>query len=53
MSAAQFDAINAKQMSDAEKRARATWVITTDTLEDTRAQVQSVVSAIREGTAHA
>jgi dephospho-CoA kinase len=53
MSAAEFDAINARQMSDAEKRARATWVITTDTLEDARVQVQSVVSAIMERSAHA
>lgn len=50
MAEAQLDAIIAKQMPDAEKRARATWVITTDTLEHARAQVQAVVQTIRKGT---
>ena len=53
MSEAQFDAILAKQMPDAEKRARATWVITTDTLEHARAQVQAVVDTIRQDITHA
>ncbi|WP_138935816.1 dephospho-CoA kinase [Roseovarius arcticus] len=53
MSEAQFNAILAKQMPDAEKRARATWVITTDTLEHARAQVQAVVDAIRQDMPHA
>lgn len=48
MSAAQFEAILAKQMPDSEKRARATWVITTDTFENARAQVQSIVDLIRK-----
>ncbi len=47
MSEAQFNLILAKQMPDAEKRARATWVIITDTLDHARAQVQSVVQEIR------
>lgn len=53
MNTAQLDAIIAKQMPDAEKRGRATWVITTETLEDTGAQVQSVVRQIRERIGHA
>ena len=53
MTEAQFEAILTKQMPDAEKRARATWVITTDTLENARAQVQAIVDDIREGLHHA
>ncbi|PVA10773.1 dephospho-CoA kinase [Pelagivirga sediminicola] len=53
MTDAQLNAILAKQMPDAEKRKRATWVITTQTVEDTRAQVQAVVDAIRKGSDHA
>ncbi|WP_324752885.1 dephospho-CoA kinase [Roseovarius sp. Pro17] len=53
MSEAQLDAIIAKQMPDAEKRARATWIITTDTLEHARTQVQAVVDAIRKDATHA
>ncbi|MFX0542329.1 dephospho-CoA kinase [Roseovarius sp. S4756] len=53
MSEAQFKALLAKQMSDAEKRARATWVIETDTLEHAKAQVQAVVDAIRQEKSNA
>lgn len=53
MSEAQFQAILAKQMPDAEKRARATWVITTDTLEHARKQVQIVVDTIKKEASHA
>lgn len=53
MSEAQFQAILAKQMPDAEKRARATWVISTDTLEHARDQVQIVVDTIKKEAAHA
>ncbi len=53
MSEAQFNLILAKQMPDAEKRARATWVIITDTLDHARAQVQSVVQEIRAGMSDA
>jgi dephospho-CoA kinase len=48
MSKAQFDQIRAKQMPNAEKVARADYVIVTDTLEHARAQVQTVVRQIRE-----
>jgi dephospho-CoA kinase len=47
MSAAQFEAILAKQLPDAEKRARADYVIITDTVEHARAQVQDVIADIR------
>ncbi|MFX0545463.1 dephospho-CoA kinase [Roseovarius sp. S1116L3] len=53
MSEAQFEAILAKQMSDAEKRARATWVIETDTLEHAKAQVQAVMDAITQERSNA
>lgn len=47
MSAAEFDTILAKQIPDAEKRARSDYVIVTDTLEHAREQVQAVVRDIR------
>ncbi|MBK1634872.1 dephospho-CoA kinase [Rhodovulum adriaticum] len=47
MTAAQFDAILAKQMPDAEKRARADFVIETRSLEQTRAAVQALVDKLR------
>lgn len=43
----QFLAIKAKQMPAAEKCARATYVIETDTLEHAQAQVQNIVATIR------
>jgi len=43
----QFLAIKAKQMPAAEKCARATYVIQTDTLEQAAAQVQNIVEIIR------
>ena len=48
MTEAQFEAILAKQVPDAEKRAQADYVIVTDTVEHARAQVQDVVRDIRE-----
>lgn len=48
MTPAQFEAIKAKQMPAAEKRALADYVIETDTIEHARAQVQDVVKDIRE-----
>lgn len=47
MTAAQFEAILARQMPDAEKRARANYVIPTTDLETAKAAVASVVSDIR------
>lgn len=43
----QFLAIKAKQMPTADKIARATYVIRTDTLEQAAAQVQNIVEQIR------
>ena len=53
MSATQFDTILAKQMPDAEKRARADYVIVTDTVDHARAQVQSVIQQIMQGLKNA
>jgi dephospho-CoA kinase len=53
MTLEQFETIRAKQMPAAEKAARADYVITTDTLEHARAQVQDVVADIRKKIAHA
>ena len=53
MTQEQFETIRAKQMPATEKAARADYVITTDTLEHARAQVQDVVANIREKIANA
>ncbi len=47
MTPEQFDQILAKQMPDADKRARADYVVVTDTLEHARAQVRDIVERIR------
>lgn len=52
-SAAQFDMIVAKQMPDAEKRARADYVIETTSLDAARAAVAAIVADIRKGDRHA
>jgi dephospho-CoA kinase len=48
MTPEQFEAIKAKQMPAAEKAARADYVIRTDTIEEARAAVHSVIADIRE-----
>lgn len=53
MTQAQFEAIRAKQMPDAEKCARADYVIETDTPQHARAQVQAVLADIERKTDHA
>lgn len=51
MTETQLAAILARQMPDAEKRARATHVIETSTLEETRAAVQDLIRGLRAGHA--
>ena len=46
MTPAHLDAILARQMPDAEKRRRATWVIETTTLDAARAAVQDLIRTI-------
>lgn len=53
MSEDQFEAIRAKQMPDADKRARADYVIITDTPEHAARQVRDVLADIRKRTTHA
>ncbi len=48
MTEAQFEVILAKQIPDAEKRARADVIIPTETLEDAKAAVQDVLAHIQE-----
>jgi dephospho-CoA kinase len=49
MTEALFDQIRARQVPDAEKRARADHVIETNTLEDTRASVAELVKTLTGG----
>lgn len=49
MTEAQFETILAKQLPDAQKRARADFIIETLTLEGARAAVQDVIAQIKQG----
>ncbi|MDF3415005.1 dephospho-CoA kinase [Sulfitobacter sp. M57] len=53
MTSEQFEVIRSKQLPADEKAARADYVITTDTVEHARQQVQNVVRDIREKQRHA
>jgi len=53
MSEQEFETILAKQMPDAEKRARADYVIETTSLEAARAAVKDVIADIRDTRLHA
>ena len=49
MTSEQFELIKSTQMPDVEKRARADYIVTTDTLESAEAQVAEIVKEIRAG----
>ncbi|MEM6886593.1 MAG: dephospho-CoA kinase [Pseudomonadota bacterium] len=53
MTETQFDQILMRQMPNADKCANADFVIVTDTIDHTRAQVQDVVRQIRKELVHA
>ena len=53
MTEAQFATILARQMPDAEKRARATHIVETLSLDSTRAYVRALITHIREVRRHA
>lgn len=53
MTEAQLDNILSRQMPDAEKRARADYVISTDTIDHARTQVKDVVADILKRMTHA
>lgn len=52
MSERDFQTILSKQMPDAEKRARADYVVETDTIDNARAQVKAILREVR-GDSHA
>ncbi|MET4102650.1 dephospho-CoA kinase [Roseovarius sp. MBR-78] len=49
MSEADFETVLARQVPDGEKRARADYVIETDTPDHARAQVRAILARIRKG----
>jgi dephospho-CoA kinase len=46
---ADFETILARQMPDADKRARATWVVETNSLPQTRDEVREIIAQITKG----
>ena len=48
-----FRLILSRQMSDADKRARADWVIPSDTLEGARAAIMDICARVMAGKPHA
>jgi dephospho-CoA kinase len=48
-----FATLLARQIPDTDKRARATWVIDTTSLDSARAAVQQILADIRHRLAHA
>jgi len=53
MTAADLDRVLSRQLPDSQKRARATWVIETTTLDSARSDVQRIISEIRQEVTHA
>ena len=53
MTAAEFELILSRQMPDAQKRQRATWVIPTDSLEQATQKVASIIAEIDQRLADA
>ena len=53
MSEEAFTLMLSKQMPDAQKRSRADYVIESVELEETRAQVRTILASIRERLANA
>lgn len=53
MSVAEFELILSRQLADAEKRRRATWVIETTTLDSATQAVKQILVEIRQGLANA
>ena len=52
LTAEALDMILSRQMPDADKRARATWIIPTDTPESARQAVEAICAEILEGRRH-
>ncbi len=53
MTQSEFELILSRQMPDAQKQAKATWVIETLTLDDTRQSVKDILQEIKSGLPHA
>lgn len=53
MTEAEFDMILSRQMPDAEKRSRATWVVETLTLDGAHQSVKNIIAEIKSELAHA